>query len=86
MIARTKNTAQIYLGRYPAPIVVTAEQGKAAAIAGEQWASMFLRVDLDAIASYARGAILSRGGQMQFARGAIVLLADRTLAEPKTYG
>lgn len=86
MVVRTKHGAQLYLGRFPAPIIVTTDQGRGAGIGGEQWANMYLRVDLDAIKSYAAGAILSRGKQVQWAKGAIILFADRELAEPRFLG
>lgn len=86
MVVRTKNTAQLYLGRYPAPIVVTTDQGRGAGMAGEQWANVFLRVDLDAIKPYAAGAILSKGGQVQWAKGAVTLFVDREIAEPHSFG
>lgn len=86
MVVRTKQTVQTYLGRFPAPIIVTTDQGRGAGVVGEQWANVYIRCDLDALKSYAAGAILSKGRQVQFAKGAIVLFADRELAEPKTFG
>jgi hypothetical protein len=86
VVVRTKNGMQMYLGRFPAPIVVTTDQGRGAGIGGEQWANIYLRCDLEAIKSYAAGAILSRGKQVQWAKGAIILFADRELAEPRTFG
>lgn len=86
MVVRTKQTVQTYLGRFPAPIMVTTNQGRGAGVAGEQWANVYLRVDLEAIKQYAAGAILSRGKQVQWAKGAIILFADQVLAEPRSFG